>query len=257
MSIGAKQAREDARRRLAVALDVDDAVKARALAGALDGRCGWLKVGLQLFLAAGGPFVRELTNSGTRVFLDLKLHDIPNTVAGAATEAARLGAAMMTIHASGGAAMMRAAAEAVAREAAASGRPRPRVVAVTALTSLAESDLAEVGLLGPAAETCLRLALLARRSGCDGVVCSPAELGILRPRMGQDFLLVTPGIRPAAAPGAAPADDQRRTSTPSEAIRAGASVLVVGRPVTGAPDPAAAVEAILDGIAAAAGAAHP
>jgi orotidine-5'-phosphate decarboxylase len=238
--------REVARQRIAIALDVPSAEEARALAGTLAGRCGWLKIGLELFISAGPGFAREMAAGGQKIFLDLKLHDIPRTVAGAAAAAARTGCALINVHASGGLPMMRAAAEALDAEARATGAARPALVAVTALTSLDERDLADIGLLGPADEAVLRLAHLARRAGCDGVVCSPREIARLRAAMGPDFLLVTPGIRLAdSAPGS---DDQRRTAPPAEALAAGASLLVVGRPVTGASDPAAALESLLDGI---------
>jgi len=242
-------ARDQARTRIAVALDVDSAATARRLAEVLRGRVGWLKVGLQLFTAAGGPLVKELSGAGHRVFLDLKLHDIPNTVSSAAVEAARLGAAMLNVHASGGVEMMRRAAEEIAREARRSGRERPLLIAVTALTSLDDSDLARIGLMGPPDELVLRLAGLARFAGCDGVVCSPREIRPLRESLGRDFMIVTPGIRPAwATPAPMAGDDQKRIATPAEALADGADVIVVGRPVTGSADPAGAVERILDEI---------
>jgi orotidine-5'-phosphate decarboxylase len=244
--------RDQVRERVAIALDVGRAAPARNLARQLHGRVGWLKVGLQLYTSEGGPLVRELAGAGHRVFLDLKLHDIPNTVAAATAEAFRLGAGMVNVHAAGGISMMRAAAESADREARRSGRTgpdRPQVLAVTALTSLDEDDLGDVGLLGPAEELVCRLALLARRAGCSGIVCSPREIGPVRARCGRDLLIVTPGIRPAwAGGGDQRADDQKRVATPAEALAAGADLIVIGRPVTQADDPASAVERILDEI---------
>ena len=249
MSAPGPENRDKLRERIAIAIDRSSAAETMALAHALEGRVGWLKVGLQLFTAEGGAVVRDLTRAGNKVFLDLKLHDIPTTVSAAAVEAMRLGAAMINLHASGGLEMMRAAAESLAREARRGGRKRPRLLAVTALTSLGDLDLASIGLLGPAEELVVRLAALARRAGCDGVVCSPREASLVRARCGAEFFIVTPGIRPAFAPGAGAGEDQKRTSTPAEALSAGADLIVIGRPVTGARDPAAAVERILDEIA--------
>jgi orotidine-5'-phosphate decarboxylase len=194
-----------------------------------------LKVGFELFVSAGPAFVAELANRGFAVFLDLKFHDIPNTVAAACRSAAGLGVWMLNVHAGGGRRMMEAA-----REALSGIDDPPRLIAVTVLTSMEDGDLAELGIscsAGPQAE---RLARLARDSGLDGVVCSPLEAQELRSSLGPDFLLVTPGIRP----GSSTADDQRRVAAPVAARRAGADYLVIGRPITGAPDPAAALEAI-------------
>ncbi len=194
-----------------------------------------MKVGKELFVAAGPAVVARLQERGFEVFLDLKFHDIPNTVAGACRSAARMGVWMMNIHASGGAAMMRAAREAVDGVA----RP-PLLIGVTILTSIADAELAQVGFTGTAAENVLRLARLARASGMDGVVCSAQEASVLRRATGADFLLVTPGIRlPSDAKS-----DQARTVTPREAVRAGSNYLVIGRPITGAADPAATLESI-------------
>jgi orotidine-5'-phosphate decarboxylase len=218
-----------------VALDVGDEAAALALAARLDPKLCRVKVGKELFVAAGPSVVARLQERGFEVFLDLKFHDIPNTVAGACRSAARLGVWMMNLHASGGAAMMRAAREAVAGVA----RP-PLLIGVTILTSLGDADLANVGFAGTAEENVLRLARLARANGLDGVVCSAREAPALRQAAGADFALVTPGIR---LPGGA-ANDQSRTVAPAEALRLGATYLVIGRPITGAADPAAALESI-------------
>jgi orotidine-5'-phosphate decarboxylase len=222
-------------RRVIVALDVADEAAALALAARLDPKLCRVKVGKELFVAAGPSVVARLQERGFEVFLDLKFHDIPNTVAGACRSAARLGVWMVNVHASGGEAMMRAAREAVAAVA----RP-PLLVGVTILTSLGDADLEKVGFGGTAAENVVRLARLARASGLDGVVCSAQEARELRAATGSDFLLVTPGIR---LPGAG-ADDQSRTVAPLEAVRLGANYLVIGRPITQAADPAAALESI-------------
>jgi orotidine-5'-phosphate decarboxylase len=218
-----------------VALDTTDADYARALAGRLQAHVGGLKLGLEFFNAHGPDGVRPFVELGLPVFLDLKYHDIPNTVAGACRAAAQLGVSILNVHAQGGAVMMRAAADAVK-----SVSPATRVIAVTMLTSLGEEDFPALGLKPPIADQVLRLAALAQQSGLDGVVCSAHEIVRLRQELGPDFLLVVPGIRPAgSAPG-----DQRRVMGPAQARDAGASILVIGRPITQAPDPALAARDI-------------
>jgi orotidine-5'-phosphate decarboxylase len=221
--------------RVIVALDYPDAAGALALADRLDPVSCRLKVGKELYTAAGPALVGKLVQSGFGVFLDLKYHDIPNTVASACAAAAGLGVWMINVHAMGGRAMMIAAREAVARVA----RP-PKLIAVTILTSLGAADLADIGLTGSPQEAVVRLARLAQDCGLDGVVCSPQEASILRRQCGQSFVLVTPGIRPAESGK----DDQQRIATPRQAIADGADYLVIGRPVTRAPDPLAALRAI-------------
>ena len=226
----------EARDRLIVALDVSTATEARKIVDAVGGSATTFKVGKQLFTAEGPSLVRDLVAAGRKVFLDLKFHDIPNTVAGAVRSAAGLGVSMLTVHASGGAKMLRAAAQA-AKEA----KTPPLVLAVTVLTSLGDEDLQQIGVSGRAADQVLRLAALARDNGCLGVVASPQEVRKLREMLGTGFAIVTPGVRAAGAD----AGDQARIATPADAIRNGASYLVVGRPITEAPDPAKAAEAIL------------
>ena len=232
-----------------VALDVESAAKATELADALRGTVGGYKIGKQLFTAAGPAVVRELTSRGDRVFLDLKFHDIPNTVAGAVQSAVTTGAWMVNVHASGGSAMMRAAADAAAKTATALGRPRPLVIAVTVLTSMTDAMLDEIGVKRPMLEQVVHLAKLAKAAGLDGVVASPQETRAIREACGKDFQIVTPGIRPlpqdaGQAAGQQGKDDQARTLTPAEAISAGATYLVIGRPITAAPNPRRAAEAI-------------
>lgn len=224
-----------------VALDVESAAKAIELADALRGSVGGFKIGKQLFTAAGPAMVRELTSRGDRVFLDLKFHDIPNTVAGAIQSAVSTGAWMVNVHASGGSAMMKAAAEAARKTAAALGQPRPLVIAVTVLTSMDDQALAEVGVTRSMLGQVVHLARLAQQSGLDGVVASPQEVKAIRAACGPEFQIVTPGIRPADQQGK---DDQARTLTPAEAMAAGSSYLVIGRPITAAPNPRAAAEKI-------------
>jgi orotidine-5'-phosphate decarboxylase len=227
--------------RILVALDVDSRAKALALADTLRGSVAGFKIGKQLFTAEGPDIVRTLTARGDRVFLDLKFHDIPNTVAGAVTSAAATGAWMVNVHASGGTAMMRAAAAAARAAADKSGGTRPLVIGVTVLTSMNEAGLAEVGTSRSVLDQVVHLALLAKSAGLDGVVASPQEIAAIRQACGPDFQIVTPGIRPA---GQAGKDDQARTLTPVEAVAEGATYLVIGRPITGAADPRAAAEGI-------------
>jgi orotidine-5'-phosphate decarboxylase len=240
--------------RLIVALDYPDRSAALRLVEQLSGVVSTFKIGNQLFTAEGPALVREVIESGAKVFLDLKFHDIPNTVAGAITSAAGLGIAITNVHALGGLEMMRAAARAVAAgdgaapgSGLASGQHsgRPAVIAVTVLTSMDQATLTSIGVDTKVDEQAVRLAALAKEAGLDGVVASPREVRIIRERVATDnFLIVTPGIRPEWAA----AGDQRRIATPSEAIRNGADYLVVGRPITGDPDPKAAAQRLIDEI---------
>ena len=226
-------------KRIIVPLDTPRLADALALAARLDPKLCRVKIGKELFVAAGPEAVSRVHERGFEVFLDLKFHDIPHTVAGACRSAARLGVWMMNVHASGGEAMMRAAREAVDSVA----RP-PLLIAVTVLTSLTGPELEHVGLAGSVMENVERLARLARACGLDGVVCSAQEATQVRQATGADFTLVTPGIRLAAdAP-----DDQARVVTPREAVRLGADYLVIGRPITGSPDPAATLQSIRDSL---------
>ena len=229
--------------RLIVALDLPTARAALRMADQLRGAAGAFKVGLELFSREGPAVVRQLVEEGAKVFLDLKLHDIPNTVQAAAREAATLGAAMLDVHAAGGRKMMEAALEGARSNP--SRVPVPKVLAVTLLTSLAFADLEEIGMAGGPDEVVVQLARLAQKAGLDGVVASPEEAKGLRRVCGADFILVTPGIRPAGSPAA----DQSRHATPGEAIRAGADYLVVGRPIIRAENPRRAAEAVLAEIA--------
>jgi orotidine-5'-phosphate decarboxylase len=223
-----------------VALDVGSASEARSLADTLRGAVGGFKIGIQLFTSAGPAIVEELVGRGDRVFLDLKFHDIPNTVAGAVTAATRLGVWMLNVHASGGHEMMRAAALAAAEEAVRLSRPAPIVVAVTVLTSLSDGSVSEIGVNSTAAAQVERLAALAQKAGLGGVVASPKEIAVIRATCGPSFVIVTPGIRA----GSDNKGDQQRTGTAAEALAAGASYLVVGRPITEAPNPRDAAERI-------------
>jgi len=218
-----------------VALDTTDLDYARQLAERVRGSVGGLKLGLEFFNAHGPDGVRPFLDVGLPVFLDLKYHDIPNTVAGACRAAAGLGVSILNVHAQGGAAMMRTALEAVRTVS-----PSTKVIAVTMLTSLGDEDLPSVGLTPPVGDQVLRLAALAQQCGLDGVVCSAHEIVRLRQELGPDFLLVVPGIRPAGAA----LGDQQRVMGPAEARAAGANVLVIGRPITGAADPALAAREI-------------
>ena len=220
--------------KLIVALDVETAGEARELFQALKDVAGMFKIGSQLFTAAGPGIVREIVEAGGRIFLDLKFHDIPNTVAAASVEATRLGVSIFNIHALGGGLMMRRTADAVAETAQREGIKRPSVIAVTVLTSADGSTLAEVGISTDAEAQVSRLARLAAECGLDGVVASPHEVALVREAVGpREFLIVTPGVRPSGSTS----DDQNRVMTPSEAVRAGADYLVVGRPILKAPDP--------------------
>ena len=224
--------------RVIVALDYADAKSALALVDRLEPALCRLKVGKELYTAAGPQLVEALVRRGYDVFLDLKYHDIPNTVGSACRAAANLGVWMMNVHASGGRAMMAAAREALERH------PAVKLVAVTLLTSMAQSDMDEIGLSGTPQEAVLRLARLAKVAGLDGVVCSGLEAPVLRAALGDGFCLVTPGIRPVAVE-----DDQKRVLTPRAAIAQGAHYLVIGRPITQAADPAAVLRSINDDIA--------
>jgi orotidine-5'-phosphate decarboxylase len=226
--------------RIIVALDYPNADSALAIVDKLSPALCRLKVGKELFTRAGPELVRELNRRGFQVFLDLKFHDIPNTVAQACRAAADLGVWMVNVHAQGGRSMMQAARDALAEY----GDQRPMLIAVTILTSLGAEDLSEVGLQGSPADNVLRLAALTQDCGLDGVVCSPQEAVTLRGRLGANFQLITPGVRPAGAA----ADDQRRVMTPGQAINSGANYLVIGRPITQAADPIAVLTAINDEI---------
>jgi orotidine-5'-phosphate decarboxylase len=228
--------------KIIVALDFGDAKAALDLASRLDPAQCRVKVGKELFTAAGPALVEQLATRGFGVFLDLKFHDIPNTVAAACRAAARLGVWMLNVHASGGRAML-----AAARDAIPVGRDAPRLIAVTLLTSMEQSDLNELGISGTPDQVVLRLAALTHACGLDGVVCSAREAAAVRAQCGDGFALVTPGIRPADAAS----DDQQRIATPAGAIRAGATYLVIGRPITRAPDPLAALERLNAEVAAA------
>ena len=225
-----------------VALDVEAKDAALSLADRLRGAVGGFKIGSRLFTAEGPAMVRTLTGRGDRVFLDLKFHDIPTTVATAVAAATELGVWMVNVPAAGGTAMMRAAADAARETAARRGAATPLVIAVTVLTSMSQQALRDVGVVIDLRDQVLRLAELTREAGLDGVVASPQETEAIRHRCGRDFTIVTPGIRGGTA--AAAKNDQERTMTPAEAIAAGASYLVVGRPIIAAADPVAAARAI-------------
>ena len=233
--LGSFSAVADPRHRLIVALDVSTAAAAQKIVAAVGDSALTYKVGMQLYTAEGPQLVRDLVASGRRVFLDLKYHDIPNTVGSAVAEASKLGVSMLTVHASGAGKMLRAAVE------AAKASPELLVLAVTVLTSLDESDLEKIGVRGSMKDTVARLAAIALADGCHGIVASPREASTLRAELGDAFVIVTPGVRPAGGNVA----DQVRVATPAEAIAAGASHIVVGRPITEAADPAAAAKAIL------------
>ena len=224
--------------RICVALDFPTRDEVLAMARRLGGRVGWLKVGLEPFTSAGPALVRDVAETGARVFLDLKFHDIPATVAGAVSAAARSGATMVNVHASGGRAMLDAAREAATRGGL------ERLIAVTLLTSLDAAALSELPVAGAPEEIATRLAVLAKACGLDGVVCSATDLRQIRAACGPQFLTVVPGIRPAGAG----VQDQKRVATPAGAVAAGADILVIGRPITAAEDPLEALESIVGGM---------
>jgi orotidine-5'-phosphate decarboxylase len=227
---------------LLAALDVDSGDRARRLAADLQGIVGGVKVGSRLFTLEGPELVRSLRDTGTRVFLDLKFHDIPNTVAQAVEAAVHTGAWMINVHASGGVPMMQAAAQAGRETARRLNRPAPLLIGVTVLTSASEDALRETGVQRPLMRQVVELARLAQRAGLDGVVASPLEITAIREACEEPFLIVTPGIRGASA--GAEKNDQARTMGPGDAVRAGANYIVVGRPIIAAPDPRRAAEAI-------------
>lgn len=228
-----------------VALDTTDVAQAAALATSLKGLVAGVKLGLEFFSYCGPRGVEAIADLGMPLFLDLKLHDIPNTVAGAMRGVARLAPRLTTIHASGGFAMMQAAAEAAREGAAKAGRPATKVLAVTVLTSLDQQGATEVGFGGTVLDQVKRLAELAQKAGVDGLVCSPHEVNHVRAVVGSDMTLVVPGIRPAWSE----VGDQKRFLTPKEAIQAGADLLVIGRPITGAASPADAARRIAEELA--------
>jgi orotidine-5'-phosphate decarboxylase len=225
------------RDRLVVALDFPSQAKALALVSALSGCVSIYKIGLQLYTAAGPAIVQAVAASGAKIFLDLKLHDIPNTVAKAVAAAGELGVAMLTVHLSGGSAMLKAAMEAKP--------PHLSLLGVTVLTSATQETLREIGVAAEMPDHVLRLAELGQTTGVDGLITSPREVALLRQRFGSEIVLVTPGVRPAWAA----ADDQKRFTTPGEAIKSGADYLVIGRPITAAEDPRAAVERVVQELA--------
>ncbi len=227
------------------ALDVPTLEEARKFVRLLKGRTGFFKVGLELYTAYGKESVKAVQEEGGRIFLDLKFHDIPNTVSRAAEEAVKLGVDMFNLHASGGTEMMRETVERCRKAAEKMNRQPPIILAVTILTSLDLENLREIGMAGPVEERVVSLAALAQKAGVDGVVASPREIASIRRRCGENFVIVTPGIRPAFEAGK---DDQKRVMTAREAISAGATYIVVGRPVRLAPDPAAAMDQVLEEI---------
>jgi orotidine-5'-phosphate decarboxylase len=236
---------------LIVALDFDSLNTALKFAKPLADLVGMFKIGSQLFTAAGPTAVKEIAALGPGIFLDLKFHDIPNTVAGAVLScAAMTGVQLVNVHALGGTSMLHAAAQAISA-AQPMGADRPRLLAVTVLTSMDQKAIREVGIGGPPKSRVLKLAKLAKTAGVDGVVASVQEARGIRKACGRDFLIVTPGVRPKEKAKSEAVDDQARTATPTEAIKAGADFLVVGRPILTAPDPRAAAQAIVDEIASA------
>jgi orotidine-5'-phosphate decarboxylase len=229
--------------KIILALDVQTADEARRIVETFNGKVGVFKVGLQLFTAAGPAFVKELASQGVKIFLDLKFHDIPNTVASASIEAARLGVWMFNVHAIGGGEMMRAAVDKVNAVCEAESLTRPKIIAVTVLTSSNGETLNETGIAAQPAEQVLNLAQLTSKCGLDGVVASPHEISLIREHLAdKDFLIVTPGVRPDFATS----DDQKRVVTPGEAILAGTDHLVIGRPILKAADPLGALQRIIE-----------
>ena len=241
--------KDQARERLIFALDVDEFEEAERWVKLLHDKVGVFKVGKQLFTRCGPEVVHMIRGEGADVFLDLKYHDIPNTVAMAGVEAAKLGVRMFNLHALGGRQMMERAAAELDRRCSKGSPERPLLLAVTILTSATAETLREVGIDRPVDEMVPRLALLAQQAGLDGVVASPKEVGLIRAACGEDFAIVTPGVRPSFAA----LDDQKRVATPGEAIAAGADYLVIGRPISAAADPVAAAEQILEEMAGALG----
>jgi orotidine-5'-phosphate decarboxylase len=236
---------------LIVALDFDSLSAALKFAEQVSDLVGMFKIGKQLFTAAGPEAVRQVAKLGTGIFLDLKYHDIPNTVAGAVLAAAALpGVQLVNVHALGGSAMLQAAVQAISAGVP-MGEDRPRLLAVTVLTSMDSKSMREVGIAGPPVSRALHLARLAKKCGVDGVVASVQEAKAIRKACGREFLIVTPGVRPKEKGGSGKRDDQARTATPREAIKAGADFLVVGRPILAAVDPRAAAAEIVEEIAAA------
>ncbi len=225
---------------IAVALDFAEHSPILSFAHRLAAETGYMKIGLEAFVSLGPSLVKDVVDTGVPVFLDLKLHDIPNTVKGASAAAARTGAAIFNVHASGGRDMMKAALEGAHDAAARAGGPRPKVIGVTVLTSLDKKAVHEIGWHQTPAEAALRLAVLARETGLDGAVCSPEEVTMIRKECGESFFLIVPGVRPAGAERG----DQSRVATPEAATRAGADLLVIGRPITQAADPVEAARAI-------------
>jgi len=226
--------------KIIVALDVEELEQARELVNCLTGTVGAFKIGKQLFTRCGPEAVAMVHAAGGRVFLDLKYHDIPTTVAKAGCEAARSGVFMFNVHALGGSTMISATVKAVRKITAQTGTPSPIILAVTVLTSMSEADLAEIGIHEPVEQVVERLARLAQSAGADGVVASPREIDLIKKACGSEFVVVTPGIRPASSAQ----DDQKRIMTPAQAVHAGADFMVIGRPITQAPDPRAAALAI-------------
>jgi len=230
--------------KLICAIDHADQFAAANLVASVRNHVGAIKLGLEFFTANGTKGVREIAKYNAPVFLDLKFHDIPNTVSAAVAAAVKLGAFMLTVHSAGGPEMMRAAADAASETAESTGRARPLVIGVTVLTSLDNDDMKSICYKYPVRKQARRLADLAKESGLDGVVCSPHEIRLIRKQCGDDFTLVVPGIRPKDSPNI----DQKRVMTPEEALGLGADYLVIGRPISGAKDPNVAVRRIVDGI---------